>query len=95
MQSSPYPTIYKYELSLMPGDSEFMLPGFVRWLDAGEQDGRLIAWAVVVDGAEEVRARISVRWTGHVLSPLPAGRFLRSVRVGDLVCHVFAGEVAP
>lgn len=84
-------TIHEFVVPTTPGYHTITVPGFVRWLDVGAQGDSLVAWAQVSTwmSASDVDCVLAVVATGQKLEPEPDGRFLRSVQIGDAVCHVF------
>ena len=87
-------TIHKVTVDPSAGVYDIALGGFVRWLDAGCQEGQLVAWAEVDTELPSTGGRLAVEWTGQPSVRFRGGqwRFLRSVKVFGLMCHLFAAE---
>lgn len=82
-------TIHKFEVPTFPGIHEIEVRGFQRWLDAGEQDGRLVIWAEVLDQFSDRKIHlVSVAWTGDEVPDADSTHF-RTVQIGLLVHHIY------
>lgn len=79
-------TIYKYVL--IPDKQFLQVPEGARFLQAGEQNGDVVVWALVDTEAPSEGRNVAVYGTGHEVPAAP-GVYLNTVFVGPLVFHVF------
>ena len=79
-------TVYKYELH--PSKPVVPMPSGAQLLQAGEQAGGIVVWALVDPEAPLEDRWVSIYGTGHEV-PEDPGVYLNTVFVGPLVFHVF------
>ena len=79
-------TICKYQLH--PDNRCLWVPEGARFLQAGEQNGDIVVWALVDTEAPSFSRNVAVYGTGHEV-PKDPGTYLNTVFVGPLVFHVF------
>lgn len=86
-------TIWKF---IIDGDGIIEIPHTHRVLSVGEQDGRIIAWALVDANAPTIRKSLHVvgtGWKGWYLDGIMTKRFIGTVQMSDgLVWHVFEDQ---
>lgn len=82
--------IFKYEVP--DGNTVHLVPMPVnaRIISVGDQDGRLVLWAIVDKDAAFVHRMVRVVFTGEPLPVPEPGRFIGTVQFRNgLVVHVF------
>lgn len=83
-------TIWKF---VIDGEGLIEIPCTHRCLSVGEQEGRIVMWAIVDPTTRPVPKQISVigtGWQGWTMDGINAKRFIGTVQMSDgLVFHVF------
>lgn len=78
--------IYRYDLPKI--NQALLVPEGAEFLQAGEQNGDVVVWALVDATATSVNRNVAVYGTGHEVPDNP-GVYLNTVFVGSYVYHVF------
>lgn len=85
-------TIFKYELAIT--DNQYLcIPSPAEILHVGEQNGKLMLWAVVDNGLEMISIGISIFGTGNPASTLGKTHIGTVQMSNGLVWHIFRNEV--